>query len=59
MSKKRSGAGKFLLGAGVGIGIGMLLSKKSGEENRKELKKKIDDLVEKQKKLILQRLKKI
>ena len=51
MSKKRSGAGKFLLGAGVGIGLGMLLSKKTGEENRKELKKRIDDLIDKAKKI--------
>ena len=48
MSRKR-GTGKFLLGAGIGIGLGMLLSKKSGEENRKELKKKIDDLIAKAK----------
>ena len=47
MSKRRSGAGKFLLGAGIGVGLGMLLSKKSGAENRKDLKKKIDDLIEK------------
>ena len=58
MSKKRSGAGKFLLGAGVGIGIGMLLSKKSGEENRKELKKKINDLIEKAKKIDSEEVKK-
>ena len=58
MSKKRRGAGKFLLGAGVGIGLGMLLSKKSGEENRKELKKKINELVEKAKKIDSEEVKK-
>ena len=47
MSKRRSGAGKFLLGAGIGVGLGMLLSKKSGAENRKALKNKVDDLIEK------------
>lgn len=48
MSKRRkSGTGKFLLGAGIGVGLGMLLSKKSGAENRKALKNKIDDLIEK------------
>ena len=51
MSRKKSGAGKFLLGAGIGLGLGMLLTKKSGEENRKELKRKIDDLLEKVKKI--------
>ncbi len=49
MTKKRSGAGKFLLGAGIGVGLGMLLTKKSGEENRKALKNKIDNLIEKAK----------
>jgi len=45
MSKKKSGFGKFLLGAGIGVGIGMLFTKKSGKENREILKKKIDELV--------------
>lgn len=42
--KKKSGFGKFLLGAGIGAGLGMLLTKKSGKENREVLKKKIDEL---------------
>lgn len=46
MSKnKKSGFGKFLLGAGVGVGIGMLFSKKNGKENREVLKKKVDELI--------------
>ena len=57
MSKRR-GTGKFLLGAGIGLGLGMLLSKKSGEENRKELKKKINDLIEKAKKIDSEEVKK-
>ena len=44
MSKK-SGFGKFLLGAGVGVGIGMLFSKKNGKENREALKKKVYELI--------------
>lgn len=47
MSKKKSGFGKFLLGAGIGVGLGMLFSKKTGKENREQLKNKINDLVEK------------
>lgn len=43
MSKK----GKFLLGAGVGLGLGLLFAPKSGDETRKELKAKIADLYEK------------
>ena len=46
MSKnKKSGFGKFLLGAGVGAGLGMLFTKNNGKENREQLKKKVDELV--------------
>lgn len=47
MSKR--GFRRFLLGAGIGVGVGMLLSKKTGKENREELKNKINDLVVKAK----------
>ena len=42
---KKSGLGKFLLGAGVGVGLGMLFTKKTGKENRDALKRKVDELV--------------
>ena len=42
---KKSGFGKFIAGIGIGAGLGMLLAPKSGEETRKILKKKIEDLV--------------
>ena len=46
MSKnKKRGFGKFLLGAGIGVGLGMLFTKKTGKENREDLKRKIDDLI--------------
>ena len=38
---------KFLLGAGIGTGIGMLITKNTGEKNREQLKTKIDDLIRK------------
>ena len=41
---KKSGMGKFLLGALAGIGIGALLSPKSGKENRDDLVKRLDVL---------------
>ena len=44
MAKKGLGLG--LLGLGVGVGLGALLSPKSGEENRKALKKQLDKFVE-------------
>ncbi len=49
MSKEKNGIGKFLLGAGIGLGLGVLFAPKSGKETRKELKEKMDDLVEKAK----------
>ena len=47
MSKsKKSGLGKFLLGAGIGVGLGILFAPKSGKETRADLKKKMDNLIE-------------
>lgn len=46
MSKRR-GFGKFFTGALFGAGLGLLLTKKNGEENRKELKARLDDLASK------------
>ncbi len=47
MNKKKSGLGKFLLGAGVGAGLGVLFAPKSGSETRKELKEKFDEMIRK------------
>ena len=44
-SEKKFGVGKFLAGAALGAGLGILFAPKSGSETRKELKKKMDDLV--------------
>ena len=49
MSKK--GWGKFVIGAGIGAGLGLLFAPKTGKEMRKELKIKIDDLIAKAKDL--------
>lgn len=44
--EKKSGIGKFLAGAAVGLGLGVLFAPKSGKETRAELKTKIDELLD-------------
>lgn len=44
MSKKRN-LGTFIAGIGIGVGLGFLFAPKSGEETRRELKQKMDDLI--------------
>ncbi len=58
MSKeKKSGLGKFLAGAAIGAGLGILFAPKKGSETRAELKAKIDDLVKQIKKIDLEEVK--
>lgn len=52
MSKeKKSGFGKFLAGAFVGAGLGILFAPNKGEKTRRELKVMLDDFVSKVKDL--------
>lgn len=51
MSRKSGGLFKFIAGLGIGVGAGMLLAPKSGEELRKDLMKKINELLEKAKEI--------
>lgn len=44
--KKNSGIGKFLAGAAIGAGLGVLFAPKSGKETRADLKKKMDEVLE-------------
>ena len=53
MSKKRN----FLLGAGIGLGLGLLFAPKSGKETRKDLAKLTSDLYEKAKEIDLEEVK--
>ena len=41
----KKGLGKFLVGLGLGAGLGVLFDKKSGEETRKALKSKMDEFI--------------
>ncbi len=51
MEKKNNGIGKFIAGAAVGVGLGMLFAPKSGAETRKELKEKIEEIINKVKEI--------
>ena len=46
MSRK-SGFGKFLGGIALGAGLGLLFAPDKGENTRKELSKKLDELIKK------------
>lgn len=50
MSKKKS-IWPFIAGVGLGVGAGMLFAPKKGEELRKDVKNKIDELINKAKEI--------
>ena len=43
---KKNGLGKFIAGAAVGAGLGLLFAPKTGKETREVLKKKFDEVLE-------------
>ena len=54
---KKKGCGKFVLGAALGAGLGVLFAPKAGSETRKELKLKLDELWCKAKEVDVEELK--
>ena len=57
MKNNKKGIGKFLVGLGLGAGIGMLFAPKSGEELRKNLKTKMNEFLDEVKKVDLDEVK--
>ena len=55
--KKKKGYGKFVLGALVGAGLGVLFAPKAGSETRKELKEKMSVLLNKVKEIDVEEVK--
>lgn len=47
MSKNKSGMGKFVLGAAIGAGLGILFAPEKGEVTRQRLQKKLDKMLNK------------
>lgn len=57
-NEKKSGLGKFVVGAAIGAGLGILFAPKKGSQIRKELKIKLDELVAQVKDLDMDEVKK-
>ena len=54
---KKSGIGKFIDGAAVGAGLGILFAPKKGSETRRDLKNKLDELIGKAKEIDIEEVK--
>lgn len=57
MSKKGNGLGKFIGGLALGAGLGLLFAPDKGENTRKMLAKKLEDLVKKVKEIDVEEVK--
>ena len=57
MSRKSSGVGKFIAGAAIGAGLGLLFAPKKGSEIRSILKSKFDELMIQIKKIDVEEVK--
>ena len=57
MMNKKKGFGKFLAGALLGAGLGVLFAPKKGSETRQQLKQKFDELIAKAKEVDIEEVK--
>ncbi len=57
MSKEKKRKSKFLIGALIGAGLGVLFAPAKGSDTRKVLKRKLDELMEQVKKIDLDEIK--
>ena len=55
--KKKNGLGKLLAGIGIGAGLGILFAPRSGEETRKILKDKLEEMIAEAKKIDINEIK--
>lgn len=54
----KSGIEKFVAGAAIGVGLGVLFAPQSGADTRKALKKKLDEVIEQAKNIDIEEVKK-
>lgn len=55
--KKNSGIGKFVAGAAIGAGLGILFAPKSGKETREDISKKLKEIADQAKEIKLEDVK--
>ena len=56
---KTKGVGKFVAGAAIGAGLGLLFAPKKGKELRKDLKNKFEEMINQVKSLDKDEVKKV
>lgn len=54
---KNNGIGKFIAGAAIGAGLGILFAPKSGKETREDISKKLNEIMEQAKELTVEDVK--